>query len=116
MLSTPRLDAGMLTSTTDWYAASSAGVLGIRSGVIVVVTTPTEASAASRLAASPVDCSTSRTCGAPTTCTSASPMLFSAYVSSTGSMVTRTEWKPVVGGLTTWAMLVSPAARSTGAV
>src|SRR5690349_4737901 len=79
---------------------------------MVVARIPADARAASRLAASPGDCSTSRTWGGPTTCTSASPTLFSAYVSRTGSIVTRTEWKPVVDGLTVWDRVVSPAARS----
>ena len=78
MPSTPRLDAGMLTNTTDWYAARSDADLGICATEIVLKAMPVERSAASRLAASPSTCSTRRTRGGPTTCTSASPTLFSA--------------------------------------
>src|SRR2546427_2406763 len=83
---------------------------------MVVDGIPAEHSAASSDAASPAACSTTRTRGGPTTWTSASPTLFSAYVSSTGSIVIRRLWKPAPVGLKVWERLVSPFARSTCAV
>src|SRR5207245_4896307 len=113
---TPTLAAGTFTSTTDWYAASSDAVLGSGAGTRVVDGIPVELSAASSDASSPAACSTTRTRGGPTTWTSASPTLFSAYVSSTGSIVIRTLWNPVPVGLNVCARVVSPLTRSTWAV
>ena len=116
MPSAPRLAAGTFTSTTDWYAARSDAVLGSCAGTMLVDGIPVEARAASSVAASPAVCCTINTRGGPTTWTSASPTLFSAYVSRTGSIAIRRLWNPVADGLKVWERLVSPLTRSTCAV